>query len=232
MTTLTLAEEFLLLVLKDETGKPMVDGQKTAAGLAGAAVVELTMDGALRLSGEGEPGVKKGRLIVTGGTPRDRRLASLLEVVDGRKPKDAVSKVSGVSAWRNRSKDLKEALLQDLAEQGLLVEEKGKALGLFPTTAWKQGDPGVEQEIVQRVRAAVVDGAEPDPRTAALIALLFAVDVLKKLYPDADRKALKRRAKEISEAEWGGEAVRKAVQEVQAATMTAVVAVTTTTSSS
>lgn len=206
---LTLAEEFLLLVFDDDRGKPMIDGTKMDAAVAGAAIVELTLDGALGLS-------EKGRLVRTGRTPADPRLAELVEVVDGRKPKDAVSKVSGVAAWRNRSRGLRAALLADLAEAGALTEEKYKILKVFPSTAWKPGDGRAEAEILGRVRAVVVGARPPEDRTAALVSILHATDVLPKLFPDADKKAVKRRGKEISDGGWGGPAVRQAIQEVNA----------------
>lgn len=162
----------------------------------------------------------------------DPRLAELVQVAHGRKPKDAIGKIAGFSGWRSRARNLKEALLADLAEAGVLHEEHGKVLGLFPTTAWMPGDPGLEAEVLARVRASAVDHAAPLDRTAALVSILHAVDMLPKLFRDADRKALKRRGKEISEGDWGGEAVRKAVQQVQAVTVAVIVATSTSASAS
>lgn len=65
----------------------------------------------------------------------------------------------------------------------------------------------------------------PDPRTAALVSLLTAAGALPRLYPDLDRdgrQALKARAAAVSEGEWAGAAVRRAISEVQSAVMTAV----------
>ncbi|WP_160147206.1 GOLPH3/VPS74 family protein [Thermomonospora echinospora] len=223
---LTLAEELLLIVLKDDTGKPMIDGQRLSAALAGAALVELTLEGALRVTEDGDPDHRAGRLVATGAQPGDPRLAELVKEAHDTKPKNAVSRLSGVSAWRNRAKDLKEALLEDLTEQGVLTRERHKVLGLFPTTAWKPGDASVERRIVDRLRSVVVDGREPDERTAALVSILYAVDVLPKLFPDAPRKAVKERGKQISESDWGGKAVRQAVQAAQAALIATITAAT------
>jgi hypothetical protein len=55
--------------------------------------------------------------------------------------------------------------------------------------------------------------------------LLHAVDAVPKVIRDApDKKALKRRAKQIAESEWAAAAVRSAVQAVQAASMAAITA--------
>lgn len=216
---LTLPEEVLLLLLHDERGKSMVDGNALNAALAGAALVELTLDGALRLTVGDEPRARKGRLVSTGRPPRDPRLAALIPRMDTKKPKDAIGAAVS-SGWRTTAAaDLRQSLLHDLAEQGLLTEEKGKVLG-FTTTRWPQGRRrDVEDELLARVERAVVQGEEPDSRTAAVISILSVVDGLPKVFPDQDKKTLKQRGQQISESDWAAEAVRKAVQEIQAALM-------------
>jgi hypothetical protein len=204
---LSLVEEFLLLAY-NPGGRPMIDGQKLDAALAGMALVELTMAGSLELSGP--------RLVATGRAPVDRRLGALAGVADGRKPKDAVARIAGFTAFRGRSRGLREAFLNGLVSIGALQVSRDRVLGVFPTTRWTPGDPAVEAAILGRIRAAVLDGSAPDERTAALISILHAVDLLPRLFADADRRAVRRRGKEISDSDWGAAAVRKAVQEVQA----------------
>ncbi|MGW5383169.1 GOLPH3/VPS74 family protein [Nocardia sp. NPDC003963] len=227
---MTVADSFLLLAYSNETGRARVGGTRLVTALAGAAIVELALDGALRMTEADEPGTKKGRLKSTGATPRDPRFAELVAMADGRRPKDAIGKVSGLGSWRNRARDLREALLGDLADAGEVTGTRSKVLGLFPTTAWRPRADGEKARVEQRVRAAVVEEAEPDDRTAALISILHAVDLLPELFPDADKRAVRRRGKTISDSEWGGAAVRKAVQEVQAVTVGIIVATTTVSS--
>ncbi|MCM6778815.1 GPP34 family phosphoprotein [Nocardia sp. CDC159] len=225
---LTVAEEFLLLAL-DDSGKQRVADAVLGAALAGAALVELTLDGALRVTERGDPAHKPGRLAATERPPSDARLADLVGVAQGRKPKDAIGKVAGFGGWHRRAKDLREALLGDLVDRGYLRVARGRALGLFPTTVWQPVDPAPAVEIVARVRAAV-EGRSPDDRTAALISILYAVGLLPKVVSDIDKRTVRRRGKEISAGEWGGPAVRKAVQEVQGAAVATIVAVSVATS--
>ncbi len=226
MTPRPLTVEFLLLALGDDSGKPLVDSTKLRAAVAGAAIVDLTFDGALRLTEPGDPEFKAGRLVRTGQTVTDARLAEVADLSHNRKPKDAVGRIGGMSAWKDRAGGLKDAVLDDLAREGVLTHEQGHVLGLFPTNAWPLARPEVEREILDRVRAAVVTGTEPDARTAALVALLHAVDLLPKLFPDQPKRQLRARGKEVAEADWGGEAVRKAVQDVQTAVTASIIAST------
>jgi hypothetical protein len=217
-----IAEDLLLLLYDDESGKPISGSPQTDYALAGAVLLELTMLGKIDVAGENED-VKKNRLVVRDPTPTgdpvlDERLA-LIEDKEGSKPQNVIGKLS---------KKLRETLLERLAGQGIVKAEKGKVLGLFPVTRWPAQDARHEIEVRAALDAALRIGTEPDQRTAALVALLHSVDAVPKIITDApDKKALKRRAKEISESAWAAEAVRKAVQAVQAAMTAAIVASTT-----
>jgi hypothetical protein len=91
-------------------------------------------------------------------------------------------------------------------------------LGLFPVTRWPAQDARHEDELRLALDNVLKLGAEPDDRTAALVALLSALNVVPKVVPDVvDKKALKRRVKEISGSAWAAEAVRQAVRARQAA---------------
>jgi hypothetical protein len=181
-------------------------------------LIELTLLGKVDIAAEGED-VKEGRLKVldtssTGDAILDERLAFLSEKA-GQKPKNLLNKLS---------KHLRDQLLARLAERGVLEADKDKVLGLFPVTRWPAKDARHEAEVRTALGGVLKVGTQPDERTAALIALLSALNVVPKVITDAvDKKALKRRAKEIAESEWAAAAVRKAVQEVQAAVTAAIV---------
>jgi hypothetical protein len=82
----------------------------------------------------------------------------------------------------------------------------------------------------------LVSGRDPQPREAALVSLLFAVDRVAKVLGDAGAglggRELKRRAKAVADGEFAGAAVRQAVQAAQAAVVASVAAVTAATSAS
>jgi hypothetical protein len=219
---LSLAEEYLLLALDDTSGRPLLSGQHLQFALAGAAVSELTLRGALDVS-DGADGGRKGRFHVTGrATPSDPLQREILELMHERRPKDAIRKI-GQGSFARR---LRETLQQGLAARGVLREEQVKILGLFPSTAWPAHDPGPEAGVRDRVLTALTTGTTPDGPTAALVSLLLATDLIRKVFPDQDRGALRRRAKEIAAAQWAGAAVKRAIDEVNAA-MTAVMVATT-----
>lgn len=217
-----LAEEYLLLALDDTSGRPLIGAPQLQFALAGAAVAELMLRGALDVSDDVDGG-QKGRFRVTGrATPSDPLQREILALLDGRKPKDAIRKIGQGSFART----LRETLQQGLAARGVLREEQVKVLGLFPSTTWRTHDPAPEAAVRERVLAALTGTADLDETTAALVSLLHATDLIRRLFPDQDRRELKRRAKEIADSEWAGAAVKRAIDDLNAV-MIAMMASTT-----
>ncbi|MGB2721952.1 MAG: GPP34 family phosphoprotein [Rhodococcus sp. (in: high G+C Gram-positive bacteria)] len=222
-----IAEDLLLLLLDDHSGKPLADSTKLPRVLAGALVVELAMGGALRVTGPGEQ-VKKDHVLVAGDPPVDVLLRRVFDLVATAsrpmKPQKVIEK---------SQKNLAKELAARLVEQGFVTEQHDKVWGLFPRTTWPARDIAHEKVLRDALRSALVDGTTPEPHSAALISLVSAIDLTHKVIEDADKKLLKQRAKQIAEGEWAGAAVRKAVSDVNAAVMAAVMVpiVVSTTSS-
>ncbi|RRQ29504.1 GPP34 family phosphoprotein [Rhodococcus sp. Eu-32] len=212
-----IAEDVFVLLVDDVSGRPIVDSTKFPRVLAGAVVLELAMSGAVRLTGKGEQ-VRDGRLVVSGPPPQDELLARAHAFVGTQKtppkPQKVIEKLQ-----RNLNKELGSRL----AAQGSVIEERKNVLGLFPTTTWPARDTTHENRLRQWIGSAIVDGTTPTAPISALISLLSAVDAIHKVLPGVDKKAAKKRAKEIAEGDWAGAAVRKAVQDVNAAVMAAVI---------
>jgi hypothetical protein len=212
-----LAEDLLLLLLDDETGKPLVDGSALPRALAGAVLLDLSLDAVVEPA-DGSGDVKKGRLVLRDRTaPLDPILAHAVAQLRGSKP------LKPVAAIEKLGKNLREAVLGRIVERGWVHEAKGKVLGIFPTKTWPAVDASHERVVRDRLRSVLVDGATPDSRTAALISLLSAVDAAPALFPDARKKDVRKRAKEIAKGDWSGEAVRHAVEAVNAAVIAVVV---------
>jgi len=222
-----IAEDLLLLLYDDETGKPITGSPGLDYSLAGAVLIELTLLGKIDITTAAD-GVKPGRLKVldprpTGDTILDERLAFITDK-PGKRPKDQIGRLS---------KKLRDQLLRQLAGRGVLQEDEGKVLGLFPVTRWPAKDARHEGEVRAALESALKVGTTPDQRTGALIALLSALNVVPKVVTDAvDKKALKQRAKQLSESDWASEAVKKAVSEMQAAVTTAIVVASTSAAAS
>ena len=65
-------------------------------------------------------------------------------------------------------------MLQTLVDLGVLERQEQRILGLFPTRRYFLTDESIQREIVEQVRAAVLEGIGLDARMAALISLMQA----------------------------------------------------------
>jgi Golgi phosphoprotein 3 (GPP34) len=214
-----LAEDLLLLVTNDATGRLSVPAAQADAGLGGANLLELTLLGKVDVSGPQDQG-RSGRLVIRDPSPAgDEILDGALRVLTEQQGKTPSAVI------RPLGKNLRPALYQRLADGGVLRAEKHRVLGLFPIRAWAAQDPGHEAGIRQQVAQALVQPGAPDQRTAALIALLHALKCEHKVIDPRtlglSRRQLRDRAAEISAGNWASDAIRKAIDAMVAATAAA-----------
>lgn len=217
-----LAEDLLLLVTDDASGRLSAPAEQLDAGLGGANLVELTLRNKVDLTDKQDPG-RPGRIIVRDPSPAgDAVLDAALEILiarQGRKPSAVI---------RPLSKNLRKTLYQRLADRGVVRAERGKVFGVFPVRRWPAQDASDEAEVRRLMAEALVQQVVPDPRTAALIALVHAVGYVDKIV-DArqhglSRRELRARAAAIAEGNWASEAVRKAIEEMMAAVIATIIA--------
>ncbi|GAA0953655.1 GOLPH3/VPS74 family protein [Actinocorallia libanotica] len=210
---MTLAEEFLLLALHEEKGKPLVSTLYVEYGLVGSVLAELALAGRI--------GFDKDKLLVLDPAPvgtaeEDAALARLA----------GEAKVRRAYWWAGKLKSgLRQRTLTRLVEAGVLNEEQRTVLGVFPTTRHPEANPLPEQELRARL-AAVLDGAPADARSAALLAIVQACHLNRHVFPDVDKKQYKRRVEAFAEDNEVGEVVKKTIQQIEGAMVALMVAAT------
>ncbi|TMR12584.1 GPP34 family phosphoprotein [Nonomuraea turkmeniaca] len=210
--TVTIAEELLLLAY-NEAGKPLINSMQLDPALAGAILAELAVADRVELSG------KKVTLKDPAPLGDDELDATLTRIAAERKDRKPEWWVQ-----RLKSAKLRKRLLTKLAAAGVLTEERSKVLSIFPITRWPEAQPGVEANVRERV-SAVLAGADPDARSAVLIAIMHAAKLDRKAFPGAS----KARVKEIAEGAWAGDAVAKTIAAINAAAIAAISAATAAT---
>jgi hypothetical protein len=210
---LLLHEEVLLLALDDESGRDSTWWGADHA-LAGAILLELAR-------GEHVEAADGKLVAVAGPPPADPLLAdALAELRASEKPRDArywVEKLPG------RLKPFKERVAARLVDRGVLSLERRKTLGVFARTRMPEAEGSLEDALRARLNAVLLDGRQPEPRTALLVGLLRPNDMVAKLVPRDRRKEAKQRAEAIADAGVVGDAVK----DVQAAVLAATLAATT-----
>lgn len=210
-----IAEDLLLLVTDDDSGKLAANDLQVDLALGGATLVELSLSHKVDVTGDRDTG-PTGRLVVRDRTPTgDAVLDAALAVVDehqGKKPSAAI---------RPLSKKLRQTLYQRLANRGIVRAEHHSVLGIFSTHRWPAQDAQHETEVRGQITEALVNGTTPDQRTAALIALLHVLRWEHKIVDPHQhgitKAELRDRADQIAQSDWASEAVRKAINELIAA---------------
>ena len=166
-----IAEDLLLLLTDDDTGKLAASSTLVDIALGGALLVELALIERVDVAGPDER-VPRGRLVVRdSGRTGDEVLNEALTMItskEGKKPQTVVTALGKGTRGR---------LYKRLADGGVLRAEDGRVLGLFPTHHWPTKDASHEAAVRAALDTALLDGAATDARTGALIALLSALNV-------------------------------------------------------
>jgi hypothetical protein len=212
-----IAEEFLLLCLDETSGRRSIAGEKLDPALGGAVLVELALMERIGITADEEGWSNRRRVTIISTKPTDDPVLddalSYLQAKEGRKAKDLISPMT----WKSMTKGLRQQLLEQLARRGVLNQQQGMALGIFPVTTWPAQDGRPEAEVRQRLRSALVDGLTPTERTVALIGLLYVTGHLPKVLPDADKKLVRARAKALSEGDWAARTVKQIIDDLHSA---------------
>ncbi len=204
--------EDLLLLLLDDDGASIAGAGTLHYTLGGAVLVDLALRGRIEEDKE-SGGILNGPIIRQVGTDplSDPVLQTAFEKV-GEKPRRVQPLLLSIGA------NLLNPLAERLEQRGMVNRESRRFLGLFRTTAWPAADQAHETELRRKINAVLVDGEQPDPRVAAVIALLSASGAMPALRPPVPWTSQTiARAKELESGDWGAAAVSTAVTRTAAA---------------
>jgi Golgi phosphoprotein 3 GPP34 len=169
-----IAEDLLLLLLDNASAQPGLNRARRERVLSAAVLLDLAHACRIRPAMDSEP-VEAGRLVVLRGPdPDDPVLAPVLGML-ARRP------ISPAVAIAKLRRDIPGAVLWHLERSGQIQQVRLQAGGFWGGRrhlAW----PLIDRTRVTRARAAMMtalfDHSTPDPTTATIISLLYAVDGL------------------------------------------------------
>jgi len=216
-----LAEDLLLLLTDDRSGKLLVSPAEVDLALGGAQLIDLTMAGRVDIDERKRLVVRDGS--ATGDELLDRALAVISDK-QGKKPSAVVEPLG---------KKLRERLYGRLTDCGILEARQDKVFGVFARHRWPAVSVDHEIAVRRALTATLVTGTTPAPRDAALVALLHALRATHRVVDPKEhglrRRDLDRRAAQVAEGSWASQAVRQTVDAMAAAVMAAVSAATVAT---
>jgi golgi phosphoprotein 3 len=193
-----LPDELLLLALHDEKGSVVPAAVAPLNGaLMGAILMELALMGRIQE-------IPNGNIIAdpspTGDPLLDEVLRRIADADEPRSPSYWVGRLAGTTPR------LKDRLLDGLVTRGILERREKRTLWIFRSHTFPLVDTALEQRLRDRLRAVVLEGQAPDRRTAALIGLVRACNLIDELFAPHERPQAHRRIAELTseEAATGG----------------------------
>ncbi|NOY22711.1 MAG: GPP34 family phosphoprotein [Acidobacteria bacterium] len=213
---LTLSEQLLLLALKDEKGTVVSKaGMAVDFGLAGALLLELTMDERID--------IRDGKLVVQNATPSGDPLHDEVLTILAAK----AGKLKPMKYWvprlASKMRKLRHKIADRLVLSGILRLEKKRILSIFPSVRYPTANPLPELKVREQLKHTVLEGNSPSMETRMILNLVKACNLSDEVFGKDKRKQVKVRFKQLEQepgdSEIVGKAVSEAVQAVQAAIM-------------
>jgi hypothetical protein len=197
-----LHQDLMLLFINEQNGKLRVDSSSVENALAGAVLIELVNSGHVAFDPNGK------KLQVVDPTPlKDPLLQESVSRIDKpMKPQKAVERLR---------KKVRDNVIAQLEGRGVLRVEPRKVFGIFPAKSYVITNEKVSGEVRKAVGEVALGYRGADARTGALITLLYAVKSVHKVV-EGDKRDMNKRAKDIAAGNWAGDAVRRAVEAIQA----------------
>ncbi|VXB81121.1 GOLPH3/VPS74 family protein [Nocardioides sp. AX2bis] len=200
--TPSLAREALLAAINPTTGRRW--NTNTRYAVAAAILLELAHEGRFTVSGTG----KALRYTLRDSTPLgDPVLDEALQSLDAAGFGKELARYVSVMPSDDR-------LIEQLVGQGLLVDETHRVLGVLPRRRLLPTATAGREEVVARIRSALVGEAVPDERTALLVVALHVGIPCSLFVPRGRVREADRRRDELLESI--GDDVRAVVMAVRA----------------
>ena len=205
---LRFAEEIMLLLLNDEDGEFVpVPGWSLQCAFAGAVLMDLALEHRIDTDVE--------KLVLVDPTPLGDDLLDPTLALIARE-----TKTYDARHWVERIADnadgIREGALARLVDRGILRREDNRFLWVFRSRRYPIIDGKAEREVKLRIMEVLFGEQIPDPRDVVIICLVDACGILKEMLSDRELERASERIGQVTKLDLIGQAVSKAVWDIQA----------------
>ncbi len=204
---LTFAEEIMLLLLEDESGRFVFVPEHSAnCVLSGAVLMDLALRGKI------DTDLKK--LTVTDPSPTGDDLLdpTFQRLVDAEEQRDARY---WVEYCQRDAMAIRQGALDRLCRNGILEREENRFLWVFRSRRYPVRDDQPEREVKLRIMSILFSDEIPDPRDIAIIGLVDACGIFRHLLSQREHRGARDRIAQIRRMDLIGQAVTASVREIE-----------------
>ncbi len=207
---LRFAEEITLLSLNDETGvlHRLVSRRAYDYAVAGALMMELAFLNQLDTDTE--------NVIMLDTKPSgDPLLDESLAVLSRMGSQPTI--VEAIEALAQRAPELEPRLFAGLVHKGILEEREKKFLWIKGERTYPMIDGKEETEVLTRIRMTILaEGAIPDPRDVAIIALMEATKLYRVVFIRDELAHCRKKIRQFAQMDFIGQGIAKALEKTAA----------------
>jgi hypothetical protein len=212
---LNTAEKFLVLAHHPEKGRFMVNGTHLRYGIAGALLLEMSLENIISL--------QDNRLVYrSAGTTSDELISELTAVI--RQSEKARKVGTWINKFARRSGRYKWTLLRRLSDKRIIRIESKKFLGIIPYKMSYITSHSIRTELIRTARNNVLFHEGLTNENIVVLGLIEACRMHKLLTNDREElKRIRKDLKEIIKASPIAGAVSETIKQVEAAIIAAVI---------
>lgn len=208
-STVTFAEEILLVLLDDEKGTlPPIPQLTLHFVLAGAILMDLALRNRL------DNDLENFRILDVSPTGEANLDEVLTQMADDKEGHD-------VKYWINTVADngatLVERGFDRLVERGILARSEKKFLWIMKSCSYPIVDGSVEREVKHRIMNILYSEEIPDPKDIVVISLLDACDMFRTLLGPTEAMRVRERIDQVAKLDLIGQATTKMIRDIQIA---------------
>ncbi|MDQ2178873.1 GPP34 family phosphoprotein [Marinifilum sp. D714] len=216
---LNLVDQLTLLALDDEKGSFIADSFSFAYGLAGAVILELSLQERIEVEG-------KKIKVKSKETCGDALLDYFLDKIKHSKKQRSIQ--TWVEIIGEKFSYIKDETLAKLIDEGILKKEEKKILWIFSVDKFPTENAKPENLLRKRLNDILINDCEVDMNETMLISLIDMCELNQEVYGKERAKEYKKKIKGIIEKGQLSSSIGKAVKEIHEALMAVIVVLITT----
>ncbi len=204
---LTLAEDIILLLLDDDSGKlASIDLMTLNYAMAGAVLMDLALRNKIDTDLES--------LIVADSTPTGlQMLDTYLDKISGE------NKENNTRYWltelSNYGEDIVDSALNMLVEKKILKTEEKKILWVIGTRVYPMIDDKEEKEVKRRIVDLLMSDEIPTPQDVVLVSLMDTCSLFTTILSSKEVERLSSRIEQIRKLDLIGQEVTKVLERLR-----------------